>query len=203
MSDFLSRLAGRALGVEPVVQPVIPAMAAPASREETFKEGEGFPEAVHDSPVIERAADPRAVGLNRSEPAPSQTPASPHQHIRERETVSATDVRATRMADQPLHEPRVSEPLADTPDEADGLDRTIPAATNSYLQPSAIAPHALIADRREVASSAPPIVRVTIGRIEVRAELPSPKDRTPAAPRPKNSAISLDDYLKKRTEGRR
>jgi hypothetical protein len=58
-------------------------------------------------------------------------------------------------------------------------------------------------ERREPAQSAPPIVRVTIGRIEVRAELSSPKPRSASAPRAKSAAISLDDYLKQRGEGRR
>jgi hypothetical protein len=58
-------------------------------------------------------------------------------------------------------------------------------------------------DPREPVASEPPIVRVTIGRIEVKAEFASPKERTPAAHRPKSAAISLDDYLKQRAEGRR
>jgi hypothetical protein len=47
-----------------------------------------------------------------------------------------------------------------------------------------------------------PIVRVTIGRVEVRAEMGSPKTRPAAAPRAQ-AGLSLDDYLKQRVEGRR
>jgi len=48
----------------------------------------------------------------------------------------------------------------------------------------------------------PPIVRVTIGRIEVRAEAPptGPPRKAPARPGPK---LTLDAYLKERKEGRR
>jgi hypothetical protein len=57
-------------------------------------------------------------------------------------------------------------------------------------------------ERRESADTAAPVVRVTIGRVEVRAELPSPKARA-AAPRTRSATTSLDDYLKQRAEGRR
>jgi hypothetical protein len=47
----------------------------------------------------------------------------------------------------------------------------------------------------------PPVVRVTIGRIEVRAETPASSPRKTSAPaRP---TLSLDTYLKERKEGRR
>ena len=51
--------------------------------------------------------------------------------------------------------------------------------------------------------SSPPTVRVTIGRVEVRAILPptSPPPRIPPARR--GPALSLDDYLKQRNEGQR
>jgi hypothetical protein len=49
----------------------------------------------------------------------------------------------------------------------------------------------------------PPTIRVTIGRVEVRAMLPpkSPKPRTTPARRA--PALSLDDYIKQRNEGQR
>jgi hypothetical protein len=53
------------------------------------------------------------------------------------------------------------------------------------------------------APPSPPVIRVTIGRVEVRASLP------PTSPQPLSSkvrpgaALSLDDYLKRRNEGQR
>jgi hypothetical protein len=49
---------------------------------------------------------------------------------------------------------------------------------------------------------AAPVVRVSIGRIEVRAVFPAPPSavRPAAAPRPK---LSLDEYLRQRNEGKR
>ncbi|MDQ3929215.1 MAG: hypothetical protein M3328_08720 [Chloroflexota bacterium] len=63
-------------------------------------------------------------------------------------------------------------------------------------------------DQREPRLAAPepsaPTIRVSIGRIEVRAVTPPPmlpeRRDTPARPGP---ALSLDDYLKERNEGRR
>jgi len=46
--------------------------------------------------------------------------------------------------------------------------------------------------------SAPPTVRVTIGRIEVRAALPAQPAATRGPPSPRRPALSLDDYLKRR-----
>jgi hypothetical protein len=67
---------------------------------------------------------------------------------------------------------------------------------------SSAAPGRFVHDRRAEPAAAP-IVRVTIGRVEVRAELSQPKTRAASAPRAKSAAISLDDYLKQRGEGRR
>lgn len=201
MSDFLSRLAGRALGVEPVVQPVIPAMAAPG----TFTESEGFQEAPQDSPVTERTATRRAIDINRSETKQRHTEASLPQKREQNVTVPPTDSPQTRRPAEPQSEPRSERKIADPfADATTSPDPTLPTANNSLFVPTMTkAPNASSQDRRATASSAPPIVRVTIGRIEVRAELPGTKDRTPSTQRSKNSAISLDDYLKQRTEGRR
>jgi hypothetical protein len=51
--------------------------------------------------------------------------------------------------------------------------------------------------------SQPPIVRVTIGRIDVRAELPAPISHDATARKARPAARSLDDYLRERTEGKR
>jgi hypothetical protein len=49
---------------------------------------------------------------------------------------------------------------------------------------------------------AAPIIRVTIGRVDVRAEFPAPA--APAATRRAEApSLSLDDYLKLRNEGKR
>jgi hypothetical protein len=55
---------------------------------------------------------------------------------------------------------------------------------------------------QSVAEPAAPVVRVTIGRVEVRAQFPA----APSAPAPRRSralTLSLEDYLKQRSGGRR
>jgi len=47
-----------------------------------------------------------------------------------------------------------------------------------------------------------PIVRVTIGRIDVRAQFPAPTP-TPAARHARPAALSLEEYSKQRAEGKR
>jgi hypothetical protein len=46
-------------------------------------------------------------------------------------------------------------------------------------------------------------VRVTIGRVEVRAVLPPAPPAPPAAPASVDTRLSLDEYLKTRGEGQR
>lgn len=50
-------------------------------------------------------------------------------------------------------------------------------------------------------SSPPPNIRVTIGRVEVRAIMPPEPKAPPAKPSRPGPALSLDDYLKQRNEG--
>lgn len=52
-------------------------------------------------------------------------------------------------------------------------------------------------------SPAPPTIRVTIGRVEVRTVMPSASSPPRTAPARRGPAVSLDDYLKKRNEGTR
>ena len=78
-------------------------------------------------------------------------------------------------------------------------------ATESSLRDSV---HARVAERTRKTSSqsaaepAAPLVRVTIGRVEVRAQFPA----APSAPAPRRSrasTLSLEDYLKQRSGGKR
>lgn len=60
--------------------------------------------------------------------------------------------------------------------------------------------------RRDQSGSAapePPVIRVTIGRIDVRAQFPAPAPSPVPARRTRPAALTLDDYLKQRSEGKR
>lgn len=90
-----------------------------------------------------------------------------------------------------------------------GARSSMPSLRNKVIRPevnvySKVA-EPLPAERRSPvreAASSPPTIHVTIGRIDVRAIMqqqpPSPKRTEPTAPK-----LTLEDYLKQRTEGRR
>jgi hypothetical protein len=208
MSDFLGRLAGRSMGVEPVVQPVIPAMTAPVSRG-AFGESESFRDAAEEPAARDRVSSPEIVAArdrwNRPHSLTVQSGSDAHREVIVRPPIGSPDVRAAAFPplEGPLH-PTLSAAALDGADSAAagtaGWDRTLPGPAGVDASTASVG---TAMDRRETAPAAAPIVRVTIGRIEVRAELSSPKPRTASATRTKSAATSLDDYLKQRSEGRR
>ncbi|HEY2295929.1 MAG TPA: hypothetical protein VGM86_34950 [Thermoanaerobaculia bacterium] len=77
----------------------------------------------------------------------------------------------------------------------------IPRAALRQPPPAAPAPLASRAEAGPAAASAPePTIRVTIGRIEVRAAAPAPPQAP--APRPAAPRLTLEEYLRRRGEER-
>jgi len=72
----------------------------------------------------------------------------------------------------------------------------------SLAERSANSPHAEPEAARQAAAPPAPIIKVSIGRIEVRALAPPPPSPR-ARPKPSGSALTLNDYLKQRDEGKR
>jgi hypothetical protein len=216
MSDFLTRLAGRALATVPVAQPLIPARFTPAPEPSGFSEVHDFREERIESarrePIEDTvAADqppertPRRDTLpNTRESAVHAAPPGERGETAQSSTRSLEPARTApklvnvRVPDSVPHREAVR---TSTLDRAREPARTIPES-------SAVPAAAGISDRspRAVPQTAPrppaPIIRVTIGRVDVRAEFPAP-----AAPavkrRPEAQSLSLDDYLKLRNEGKR
>ena len=203
MSDFLSRLAGRSLGIEPVVQPIIPAVTAPPKAEAGFAEAEmvretdaqerGTPPPVPGARVAPEALElPRVQAMNVPSLPRRESPALPGMQEDGKAIPGATPV----LADDSRRSERREEPVeASVP----AWDDTLSDRTTAPWSPP---PAPMAEGRREAVAASAPIVRVTIGRVEVRAEMGSSKTRPAAAPRAK-AALSLDDYLKQRVEGRR
>ncbi len=131
--------------------------------------------------------------LHRAEPAPSSDEASaPRQGEREPLPGAAAPKGATHL-DVQMVVPRTL---------AHGLEKATPAgaATDETRRPPA--PHPDPGGEAHTGSQ-PPVIRVTIGRIEVRAVFP-PAAAAPAAARKTVAAVlSLDDYLKQRSNGQR
>jgi len=94
----------------------------------------------------------------------------------------------------PLFEARASEAVFTPPVSGPGLTPS-PGAARSLVQPQ---PQFQSAMR----NSPGPAVRVTIGRVEIRAEIASPPPSS-AIRRPKPSTVSLDQFLKQQSAGGR
>ena len=56
---------------------------------------------------------------------------------------------------------------------------------------------------RRASAAEPPVIRVRIGRVEVRAVPPPQRPAPPPRAAPRRPALTLDDYLKQRSEERR
>jgi hypothetical protein len=207
MSDFLSRLASRSLGLAPVVEPVIPAMASPLSGAEGSL---GFREVTEERPAAITQNPDAPIGADQPPPPEAQGPAS----------FQNSSGESSLPARRSSHAPRAAENTA--PEAAPDSARTRPA-TRPVLpeQPELTLPrwdgataqtaaptsgvHTGTIRRDPVRSERdePVPIRVTIGRIEVRAEFPSSQARPAAASRSKPSTLSLESYLKQRSEGKR
>jgi hypothetical protein len=114
-----------------------------------------------------------------------------------------------RVPSFPLVEHLAAEPSARTslPDTASTvqLSETLPRPGGP---PVAVGPWPAISPRPGDATLPPheapnpPIIRVTIGRVDVRAEFPAPSPAR-APRRPATPTLSLQDYAKERSEGKR
>jgi hypothetical protein len=237
MSDFLARLAGRALGITPTVKPVIdPAFAAfPSTGSQGYSSGAAAPDVDRGATVVtavtparrERELDDspaapvgrlvqddvqlRDEGFERIEPlltrvehvaALSTDAAAAHQEIIFDDALPPRAIAiapAGHLEDIP---PPVSSAMTARNTLPESGEKTsyglIPAPRSFALRPQRhFQPQA--AD----AAEPPEVVRITIGRIDVRAEFPPPPPARAASREPENRGLSLDDYLKQRAEGRR
>jgi hypothetical protein len=197
MSHFLSRLVERARGTAPWVEPIVAPRFAPADSLGADAPPEIATEIV--SPVVSAAAEPNEP------PSPSAKPngaddtkvgivAEPLLVPQVHERVQSLVVRQTHtQPDAAEHAPERT--VASDHSEKRRTFRANREAARAFVQP-----HRADQFPHELGDEAP-IVRVTIGRIEVRAvhpTAPAPKPAKPAPPR-----LSLEDYLHERKRGLR
>jgi hypothetical protein len=218
VSDFLFRLAARALGSATVVQPRL------ASR---FEPAAGFEETVevtsareHDAALAPEAARvvpaPVAPALAERVPPPALEPAPrPPAPVSQGERASAAPsapppqtapairvvtVEEKREQSETLHRERTILEEIVTREDRPATPREPPPPRKPLELPArraaARAPSAAT-ERPEPAQTA----EVTIGRVEVRAihQAPPPPREAPARRGP---SLTLDDYLKQRSGGR-
>lgn len=192
MSDFLGRIAARAVGVPALAQPQL--LAQPSGT------GGDDLEVVEEEVVVPGTA-PRALARpsaerSRTEPAPTSPevrpkPASPAEPREALPTTAATPrAPAADRREHPL--PAPEQPVAAVPTEAAPATPAAPVLS----APTVPAPPAAAATPRDE----PPPVRVHIGRLEVRANL-SEAPRPEPRPEPlEPDALSLSDYLQGKRE---
>jgi hypothetical protein len=213
VSDFVGRMAARAVGISVVAQPRIPGVF------EEQAAGEPASIAVIDAEVIAPRPSPR-------EPAPSAPATPPPDASIAREATSEPRDEATApplerlAAPSPVEKLRPSYPVPDHDgrDEQAALPRpharprtqpdeptSAPAVAARPAPPAvpALAFAAPSASSRPAAApqAEPPAVRVHIGRLEVRANVQEP----PREPRRREVAraegLSLSDYLRGKRGG--
>lgn len=118
--------------------------------------------------------------VNSKDSASNRSAGDASEAVRERRATSESEGAPTPRASSRVVEPRLSR-----------------APTVSAAQPS---PASTAYDARR--EDAAPTIRVTIGRVDVRAVAPAPQERrrAPETPRP---ALTLEDYLRRRGGGSR
>jgi hypothetical protein len=123
------------------------------------------------------------------------------------ESPAFQELTVSDTTEQPTHDSPGSLPTlrpASSPQRA-ARDEPLPVATGRRVtgEGAEFGPAPL---RERRAAPPPPIINVTIGRIEVRAPVaapPSPAPRSEAArPEPPRPAVSLETYLERRADGR-
>lgn len=220
MGSFLSRLAGRTLGLVAVAEPIIPARLTPRAREDarprTFS--------ADDATWGERQA-PRAALRDDTQEAQPRLPIRARRHsVAETDAGPQEQLRSTRPRDiaPPHAEAFRSEPA---PERAE--DKAQRRAVD-YERPKVEAQPVSVS--REVEAPAKPVetfpqmrtrtlesrarmrapeaahdeaprIHVSIGRIEIRAEVAAAAAPAPRRSRP--ATLSLSDYLRQQGEARR
>ncbi len=221
MTHFLGRLVERARGTAPRVEPIIAPRFAPtpvaeiATEHETSPSGRGAPQKTKATNGIREAV------VRQEEPV-TEAP-RPRAAIREPEEREETVEAAPQTLLVPLPRPDNDEvaPRPNWTRESESLRRDVLPHVQSAAAPPLVRranhqPRSTMArpsDRSGVSASSvtfpnesaanePPIVRVTIGRIEVHAAPApaAPARKPPARSQPK---LTLDAYLKARKEGAR
>lgn len=147
------------------------------------------------------------AGSSQSQHAPGQLLTATHRSVPAMHTPVKSDQDVTTLGPQDSPElvgREGSPPATSTESRAHALvaktPRSMPGLAHART-PDALLPVQYFEASPPEKSAPAPAIRVTIGRIEVRAVMPShePAERaTPTRPRPK---LSLDDYLKQRNGG--
>jgi hypothetical protein len=203
MSDFLSKLIARSFTDAPVIQPRVPSLfeptdveffdepqssAGPTGSRETIAPVD-MPARVSKLSGVENLAPEKSIA-NASDSLAEKHPPKP---ARGRQAARTTVSPETKQLSVPLASAQREEDQSgrtNQPPEPFSKSRTFQSLRRKDFSPV-----------EERFSTSAPIIRVTIGRVEVRAvhsPAPAPKPAKPAPPK-----LSLENYLRKRARGSR
>jgi hypothetical protein len=195
MSDFLSNLIARSFKNVPVIQPCLPSLFETAA-------DEFFDDRQSSAPAID-AAETIASPRN----APPVSKSSPmREAVRSQSIAKESDADAKerlRQRDVPAHEsaPVIAQTRRASEQKIEVETKKIIVPVDSVRDRKDDAGSAVHPGRRkdfspveQRASNSAPIIRVTIGRVEVRAI--HPPASTPRHPKPPSPRISLENYLR-------
>lgn len=210
MSDFLSNLIARSFADNPAIRPRLASRFEPST-------AESFSEANADEPA--RTADQTAPSVQPASTSPKMIAPEPQETVKPAAD-AAINSTGENQAWHP-NESKASVEAMETPaPRSDGRSKigfnekkkVVPttvaidekchghaAKTETFEEP--VKQPAFCSLRENSAlrvepRPAPPVIQVTIGRVEVRAvqsAVPAPKPSKPAPPK-----LSLDDYLQRR-----
>ena len=215
MSDFLASLLARGVGAAPAIRPRLPSLfESPAGRAPMVEANEVAETVVlRPAPPTATSRDTVMVGEAQVHLAPPPA-ASPGRALTPPQSTQPEPGRATPTAPVAVAAPVVPSPApAQAPAvEADATPRPEPAtgiAPSIPRMPAPPLPAAVIPLSRPVAVRVaepqrrpePPAVRITIGRVEVRAVPANPPAARPG--RRASPKLSLEDYLRPRAGGAR
>lgn len=217
MDSFLSRLAGRTLGLVAVAEPIIPARLTPDTRDHARPRpipagppvsGEGEPAPVHRSPEMEEAQRPSPTRsrLARMVEAEARTQDEPRSTANSEPLPekSPRNVFAPQSVDRSNEHPAPAVEKADARPASVPIE-TAPAPATPFMPSPPI--HARMHENRarvpdaDAVRDEAPQIHVSIGRIEIRAEVEAAQAPVPRRSRP--ATLSLSDYLRQQSEARR
>jgi hypothetical protein len=198
MSDFLSNLITRSFSDAPAIQPRVPSLFEPTAAEFFDESGSSTFEAVSklSSAETTAAATPDAtISEVRAEPHLTK-PDRPAQRRARAIAQTARSAKQRRRLEIETNKVIVPVDSFQAQQKDAGDKKSVSESVAKSRPPQSLyQKHFSPVDQRP----ATPIIRVTIGRVEVRAIHPpaaAPKQAKPTRPK-----LSLDDYLRKRTRG--
>ena len=215
MIGLFHRLASRAMGNAPVAEPIVPSVFAPVGRTGQMEMPVEQAEVTAMRP-LKASTEASSLPSVQSRAADNIIREVFETREREREVNRTIEpsVRPPNKSNErqpPLPDRRsIPQPPTSTVIRQDVMvehvaDPPVPVRPHSFFPPAPM-PTMARGERHETdvsEASSSPVVRVSIGRIEVRAEMPAPTAAPALVQKQRPSGMSLDEYAKLRAEGKR